>query len=82
MIARAIAGGAVNDLAANDLDRIIGEDVVDANGRALVLIDEVGGNRVAPPRRWDGILDAEIGQGGEYKLSAFDESVDSGFGVG
>jgi len=44
MIACPIAGGAVNDLAADDLDHIIGKDMVDAHGRALVRIDEVGRN--------------------------------------
>src|SRR6185436_7252782 len=42
VIARPIAGGALRDLAVDNLDRVVGQYMVDAHGRALVRIDEVG----------------------------------------
>jgi hypothetical protein len=44
MVAGAINGRAVHNLTGDDLDRVIGQDVIDADAGALVDIDEVGWN--------------------------------------
>ena len=44
MVAGAIAGRTVHNLTGDDLDRVIGQDVIDADAGALVDIDEVGWN--------------------------------------
>jgi diguanylate cyclase (GGDEF)-like protein len=81
VIAGPIAGRAMHDLAGDDLDCRIGQDVVDADARALVAIDEIGRDRVAPPGRRNGIAETEFGEAGKHLPAAFDKSIDGLLGL-
>jgi len=81
MVARAVAGLAVHDLASDDVDRIIGQDMVDADTRILVKIDEVGRHGEATSGRWDRIPEAELTEPGKDLLAAFDEPIHGRFRV-
>src|SRR5262249_56793775 len=76
MVAGTIAGGAVDHLAANHLDAVVGENVVDAHARALIEIDKVGWNGVAPTGPWNGVAQSKLRQARKYLSAALDETVD------
>lgn len=82
MVARAVAGRCVHDLARGDLDSVVAENVIDAHGRALVRVDEIGRHRVPAPGVRNGIAEAEPSQRSEHVSAAFDELIDGGLGVG
>ena len=79
MVARGVAGRAVDNFAGQDLDGVVGQDVVDADARAFVRVDEVGGNGIAPSRRRYGVPQSKLAEAGEHQLAAVDELVDGPF---
>jgi hypothetical protein len=62
VIAGAISVGVLHDLACDDLDGVIGEDVVDAHPRTLIQIDEIGGDRIAAPGWGNSVLKPELNE--------------------
>ncbi len=62
MVARSIAGGTVDHLACDNLNRVISQYVVDTDRRVLVWIDEIRWDRIAAPGRWNGVLQTKFAQ--------------------
>ena len=81
VIASAIGARVLHNLACDDLDGVIGEDVVDAHPRTLILIDEIGGDRIAAPSWGNSILEPELTQSSEDLLATFDELIHRSFWV-
>lgn len=75
VVAGAVAGCVLHDLAADDLDGIIGQNVIDAHCRTLVYIYEVGRNRIAPSARWHSILEPEFPQCSKHLPATFNELI-------
>src|ERR1700730_12029381 len=79
MIAGPVACGTMHHLAIDDFDRVVGQDVVDADARVLVEADEVRRNGIAPSCLRDCVLQTKLAQGTEDFLPALDKSPQYGF---